>query len=152
MKISSYLYKTIQYLGIVCLLIMVGLVFSNAVLRYAFSMGIAFSEELSRICFVYLIFFGIVLVAKDRSHLTVDILITNLNSKIKKILRYITDIIVLIACIFMVIGASNLFTLTLDLSMPATGFSQSILYFACIFSFTIYAIILALDLLKGGNE
>ena len=54
----------------------------NSVLRYFFDSGIAFSEEFSRICFVYMIFFGIILVAKDKAHLTVDIIISALPEQV----------------------------------------------------------------------
>lgn len=151
MKISNYLDKTLQTLAGLCLLVMVILVFSNAVMRYALNTGLAFSEELARICFVYLIFFGIILVAKEHKHLTVDIITSKLSTNIQKILQIIADIIVLTTCIIMVIGASKLFMLTTTLKMPATGVPQAILYGAAIISFTCYALVILYHFIKKGD-
>lgn len=151
MKISNYLDKTLQTLAGLCLLVMVILVFSNAVMRYALNTGLAFSEELARICFVYLIFFGIILVAKEHKHLTVDIITSKLSTNIQKILQIIADIIVLTTCIIMVIGASKLFMLTTTLKMPATGVPQAILYGAAIISFACYALVILYHFIKKGD-
>lgn len=100
MKIAKYLDKALEYLSILALVIMISLVFFNSVLRYFFDSGIAFSEEFSRICFVYMIFFGIILVAKDKAHLTVDIIISALPEQYRKIVLIVANICVLIAMIF----------------------------------------------------
>ncbi|WP_129582271.1 TRAP transporter small permease, partial [Rodentibacter caecimuris] len=78
MKIVKYLDKILEYISMLALIIMISLVFFNSLLRYFFDSGIAFSEEFSRICFVYMIFLGIILVAKDKAHLTVDIVTSSL--------------------------------------------------------------------------
>ncbi|MCK8797893.1 TRAP transporter small permease [Haemophilus influenzae] len=97
----------------------------NSVLRYFFDSGIAFSEEFSRICFVYMIFFGIILVAKDKAHLTVDIIISALPEQYRKIVLIVANICVLIAMIFIAYGALQLMSLTYTQQMPATGISSS---------------------------
>lgn len=81
MNLSNSLDKTLKFLSILALISMIILVFFNAVLRYFFDSGIAWSEEFARICFVYMIFLGIILVAKERGHLTVDIVISALPAK-----------------------------------------------------------------------
>lgn len=152
MKLINSLDKTLKILSICALLVMVFLVFFNALLRYAFDSGIAWSEEFARVCFVYMIFFGIILVAKEKSHLTVDILISYLPETYKKIFRVIANILILVATLLLAYGAYQLMLLTYDQKMPATGITSSVLYLAAIiasityFSITLFE--LYLDITK----
>ncbi|TRC11261.1 TRAP transporter small permease, partial [Mannheimia haemolytica] len=92
--------------------------FFNAVLRYFFDSGIAWSEEFARICFVYMIFLGIILVAKERGHLTVDIVVSALPAKVQMYLLFFADILVLVALSFITYGAYQLMLLTYTQKMP----------------------------------
>lgn len=56
MKFSTALDRTLKMLAVIALVTMILLVFFNAMLRYFFDSGIAWSEEFARICFVYMIF------------------------------------------------------------------------------------------------
>lgn len=148
MDFSKNLDKLLKYLAILALLIMVSLVFFNAILRYFFDSGIAWSEEFARICFVYMIFLGIVIVAKERGHLTVDIIISSLPAKYQLIALFISDILILIAISFVAIGAYNLMLLTYTQQMPATGISSAFLYLAAVISSTSYFMIILYNLYK----
>ena len=52
------------------LALMVVLVFTNVVMRYAFNSGITASEELSRWLFVWMTFMGAIVALRERAHLT----------------------------------------------------------------------------------
>lgn len=151
MKIAKYLDKALEYLSILALVIMISLVFFNSVLRYFFDSGIAFSEEFSRICFVYMIFFGIILVAKDKAHLTVDIIISALPEQYRKIVLIVANIC-LIAMIFIAYGALQLMSLTYTQQMPATGISSSFLYLAAVISAISYFFIVMFSMIKDYKE
>lgn len=151
MKIAKYLDKALEYLSILALVIMISLVFFNSVLRYFFDSGIAFSEEFSRICFVYMIFFGIILVAKDKAHLTVDIIISALPEQYRKIVLIVANIC-LIAMIFIAYGALQLMSLTYTQQMPATGISSSFLYLAAVISAVSYFFIVMFSMIKDYKE
>ena len=55
--------KVSQALMAACLAVMAVAVFVNVVLRYGFGSGIAASEELSRLLFVWMVFIGAALMA-----------------------------------------------------------------------------------------
>jgi TRAP-type C4-dicarboxylate transport system permease small subunit len=57
---------------VLCLVVMVVLVFGNVVLRYGFNSGITVSEEISRLCFLYLTFLGAIVAMREHLHLGVD--------------------------------------------------------------------------------
>lgn len=148
MNYSNMLNKILKYLAILALLTMVSLVFFNAILRYFFDSGIAWSEEFARICFVYMIFLGIVMVAKERGHLTVDIIISALPAKYQLIALFIADILILIAISLVAVGAYQLMLLTYTQQMPATGISSAFLYLAAIISSLSYFFIVFFNLYK----
>ncbi|MDU8925582.1 TRAP transporter small permease [Pasteurellaceae bacterium LIM206] len=140
--------NTLKILAIIALISMISLVFFNALLRYFFDSGIAWSEEFARICFVYMIFLGIVLVAKEKGHLTVDILISALPTKFQLVCLFISDLLVLAAMSFITIGAYQLALLTFDQKMPATGIPSAFLYLAAIISALSYFGIVLVNLVK----
>ncbi|KGQ37304.1 C4-dicarboxylate ABC transporter permease [Gallibacterium genomosp. 1] len=152
MKLSKILDKTLKYLSILALVTMISLVFFNAVLRYFFDSGIAWSEEFARICFVYMIFLGIILVAKEKKHLTVDIIISYLPPRYKILFNIISDILILISTSFLALGAYQLMILTYSQKMPATGISSSFLYVIALLSAIIYFILITIDLLKSVSK
>ncbi|MCK3655061.1 C4-dicarboxylate ABC transporter permease [Pasteurellaceae bacterium Macca] len=148
MKSYTFLDKTLKILAILSLISMIILVFFNALLRYFFDSGIAWSEEFARICFVYMIFLGIIIVAKDRGHLTVDIVITALPAKYQMFFLFFADILVLISMVFITYGAYQLILLTYDQKMPATGISSAFIYLAAIISSISYFLIVFINLWK----
>ena len=66
------LFKGIEILIAVFLAVMIALVFMNVVLRYFFSKGFAWSEEIARLCFIYLVYLGSIEAARDNRHLLID--------------------------------------------------------------------------------
>lgn len=148
MNLANALDKTLKFLSILALISMIILVFFNAVLRYFFDSGIAWSEEFARICFVYMIFLGIILVAKERGHLTVDIVISALPAKYQMFFLFFADILVLIAVSFVTYGAYQLMLLTYTQQMPATGISSAFLYLAAVISSISYFLIVFTNLWK----
>lgn len=158
MNISKALDNTLKLLSILALVSMITLVFFNALLRYFFDSGIAWSEEFARICFVYMIFLGIILVAKERGHLTVDIVISALPAHYQMYALFLADILILVATSFIAIGAYQLMLLTYTQQMPATGISSAFLYLAAVISAVSYFLVVFTNLwrhiqwaLQGGK-
>lgn len=148
MKVSHALENTLKILSILALCSMILLVFFNAILRYFFDSGIAWSEEFARICFVYMIFLGIVLVAKERGHLTVDIVVSTLPAGYQVFFLFLADILVLISLCLITYGAYQLMLLTYSQKMPATEISSSFLYLAAVISSVSYFLIVFTNLCK----
>lgn len=80
-RILDLVDKTIHWLSITAMSFMLFLTFANVIGRYVFRSSIAFSEELSRFLFVWLIFLGAAIIIKDKGHVAVDILAPKLKGK-----------------------------------------------------------------------
>lgn len=88
-------------LDVVLVLLLTGMffmVFGNVVLRYGFNSGIVFSEEMSRIFFVWLTFLGAVVTFRDRAHVGVDSLVIRFPPRGRLICRIAADIVILGCC------------------------------------------------------
>ena len=80
------------------LMLMVVLVFTNVVLRYALNSGITVSEELSRWLFVWLTFLGAVVALNERAHLGTDMLVSRLSPLGKKACLALGHVLMLFIC------------------------------------------------------
>lgn len=63
---------------------MIALVFVNVVLRYGFSTGFAWSEEITRLCFIYLVYLGAIGAMRDNQHLIIDSILTRIQPAAQK--------------------------------------------------------------------
>lgn len=90
--------QLLSWVMVASLALMVVLVFTNVVLRYAFNSGIAVSEELSRWLFVWLTFLGAVVALKERAHLGTDTLVARLPVAGKKVCLGLGHLLMLYTC------------------------------------------------------
>ena len=120
--------RALEMLIAACLALMAVLVFGNVVLRYAFDSGIAMSEELSRLLFVWLIFLGAILASVQHAHIGFDSLVQKLPLAARKALVLLTGLLMLAACVMFLIGGWAQTKINLGNSYPVLGVSYAWLY------------------------
>lgn len=120
--------RTLDAALVVNLALMAVLVFGNVVLRYGFESGIAVSEELSRLLFVWLIFIGAVHAARQRAHIGFDALVDRLPARWKKVVIVVTSALMLVAAALFIVGGWQQTRINLDNSYPVLGVSYAWLY------------------------
>ena len=89
-----------------CLAAMAALVFVNVVLRYGFGAGIAASEELSRLLFVWMVFIGATVAYPAGEHMAFTSLLLKLRAR-PRVFAAVTVLIrllVLLACVLRRLG------------------------------------------------
>ncbi|TMX42108.1 TRAP transporter small permease [Vibrio sp. Hep-1b-8] len=139
-RLINWLDQLVNLVAIASMLTMVILVFMNVVLRYAFDSGLPWSEEASRIAFVWVVFLGIIIANRDNSHLRVDIIVSRLGNIGQKITGAIAGIVIVLVLISVLIGGSKLIALTHAQGLPATGIPTSVIYIAGVISCSILLI------------
>ena len=82
-----------EYMVITLLTLMVILIFSQVVMRYVFQNSLAWSEELSRYLFVWLVWIGASYAAKESRHLKIEAFINLFSGKTKQKIRFLALII-----------------------------------------------------------
>lgn len=113
---------------VACLTVMALLVFGNVVLRYGFDTGIAVSEELARLLFVWMVFLGAILASRQHAHIGFDSFVKILPRPLKKAMLVVTGCLMLSACVIFVIGGWRQTQINLDNSYPVLGISYAWLY------------------------
>jgi TRAP-type C4-dicarboxylate transport system permease small subunit len=90
-----------------CLGVMAVAVFINVVLRYGFGSGIAASEELSRLLFVWMVFIGATVAYPQGEHMAFTSLLARLQSRPRALqsMTALIRILVITACVLVAIGA-----------------------------------------------
>ena len=125
--ISAYC-RFIGYLIAAMLALMVVLVFTNVVLRYAFNSGISVSEELSRWLFVWLTFLGAIAALHERAHLGSDTVVSRLPLMGKKICLVVGHLLMLFICWLIFKGAMDQVKINWDSTSAAMEVSMAIFY------------------------
>lgn len=90
-----------------CLAVMALAVFVNVVLRYGFGTGIAASEELSRLLFVWMVFIGATVAYPRGEHMAFTILLSALRNTraVRTAMIVVIRLLVIAACAFVAWGA-----------------------------------------------
>jgi TRAP-type C4-dicarboxylate transport system permease small subunit len=84
---------------------MVLAVFLNVILRYFFNTGLAISEELSRLLFVWLVCIGAILALAEGKHLGFDMVTSRLRGVPATVCRWITRALIGVALYYLVTGS-----------------------------------------------
>lgn len=145
--------KLLNVLMVVCLVLMVVLVFTNVVLRYAMNSGITISEELSRWLFVWGTFLGAVVALNERAHLGTDTLVSRLPVRGKKVCLVLGHLLMLFICWLLFRGALDQVRINWDTTSAAMEASMGIFYASGLVCSVLSALILVNHLwrLLGGS-
>ncbi|MDR3325212.1 MAG: TRAP transporter small permease [Spirochaetaceae bacterium] len=79
------LFRGVETLITVFLAVMILLVFMNVVLRYLFGKGFVWSEEIARLCFIYLVYLGAIGAMRDNRHLLIESVLLRVPPLVGKI-------------------------------------------------------------------
>ena len=126
------------------LALMVVLVFTNVVLRYALNSGIAISEELSRWLFVWLTFLGAVIALQEGTHLGTDSLVTRLPVAGKKLCMLVGHLLMLYVCWLLFKGAWEQVAINLESTSAAMEASMAWFY-GCGVVFAVLSAVILLN-------
>ena len=112
-----------------CLALMATLVFVNVVLRYGFGSGIAASEELSRLLFVWMVFIGAMVAYPTGEHMAFTTLLLKLRARPRAlaVLTVLIRLLVLLACALVAWGAWQQFVVGLDSRSVVIGYPVALL-------------------------
>jgi TRAP-type C4-dicarboxylate transport system permease small subunit len=127
-RIARAVTRALELTIVACLAVMALLVFGNDVLRYGFNSGIAVSEELARLLFVWLVLLGAILATRQHAHIGFDSLVKSLPQRWKKFVVVFTGLLMLAACVIFVVGGWQQTSINLDNSYPVLGISYAWLY------------------------
>jgi TRAP-type C4-dicarboxylate transport system permease small subunit len=107
-KVLAKVFKGIEILISTMLGVMIILVFANVVARKVFNHGFVWSEEIARICFIYLVYLGAIGAMKDNNHLLVETVLVRVPKKIQKFLYAFIQILIIWLMYILTMGSFGL--------------------------------------------
>ncbi|MFD2178045.1 TRAP transporter small permease [Veronia pacifica] len=121
---------------VICLTAIMFLVFADVIARFAFSTSIAIANELARISFVYLIYFGISYAIREHRHMRVTYFVDKLPATLKRFALVISESIFLLYSITVCYYGVEITQQAVERgkTLSATQWPTSVLYAAIIFS------------------
>jgi TRAP-type transport system small permease protein len=133
-----------------CLGVMATAVFVNVVLRYGFGSGIAASEELSRLLFVWMVFIGATAAYPVGEHMAFTSLLTVLD-KYPRLLGAMTVLIrllVILACVLLAWGAWRQVVVGMDSRSVILKYPTALLPLPALLSSVAIGFMAALELVQ----
>jgi len=144
--------KCLHWASVISITVMLLIIFLQVIFRYVLHNSLTFSEELARYLFVWTVFLGSAVVAKNNGHITVGALarrLTGAKARYIKIVAYISAMVFVSILFFQ--GIKMMILVSFQHS-PALGISMSWVYLAIPVSmFVMFCniLILAVDVLHA---
>jgi TRAP-type transport system small permease protein len=134
--------------------VMAGAVFINVVLRYGFGSGIAASEELSRLLFVWMVFIGATAAYPLGEHMAFTSLLLPLRGRMGgRPLRAVTRLIhllVVLACGLVAWGAWQQVVVGMDSKSVVIGYPSALLPLPALLSSLAIGVMALINLVRGA--
>ncbi|MET0520327.1 MAG: TRAP transporter small permease subunit [Burkholderiaceae bacterium] len=134
-----------------CLAVMSLAVFVNVVLRYGFGSGVAASEELSRLLFVWMVFIGATAAYPLGEHMAFTSLLLPLrrHPKLIALMTALIRVAVVLACVLLGWGAWQQVVVGLDSRSVVLGYSNALLPLPALLSAALIGAVALVQLLRG---
>lgn len=129
-RLLNALFKGIEVLISIALAVMILLVFTNVILRFIFDTGFAWSEEVARISFIYLVYFGSIEAMRDNRHLLIDSVLIRLPATSQKLLYTLIQGLIIWLMTSLTAGSYGLMLQNYHNKWVATGLPVWLVYLA----------------------
>ena len=147
---SSHFQRLSNTLLALCLGVMAVAVFINVVLRYGFGSGVAASEELSRLLFVWMVFIGATAAYPAGEHMAFTSLVGALQKHPRTTagMTVLIRLLVLLGCVLIGRGAWQQVAVGLDSYSVVLGYPTALLPLPALLSATAIGVMALLELIK----
>ena len=119
-KLIAAIDTAIKLFSGIAIVIMISLVFYNAMLRYLFNSSMPASEEFARFAFIYTVFLGAIVAEIASQHVTVTVLTERLGKVAAIAVRILREVLIIGTLCFIFYG-SIIYTMHVTFRTPATN-------------------------------
>jgi gluconokinase len=145
-------YRIADGLMALALGVMAAAVFLNVVLRYGFGSGLAQSDELSRLLFVWMVFIGATAAYPLGQHMAFTALLEPLQHRSPRLLALITRFIhatVVFCCVIVGWGAWQQVVVGMDSTSVVLGYRMALLPLPALLCACAIGVMATIDLVRG---
>ena len=140
-QLSTRIFRVIEIMIAIFLAVMISLVFMNVVLRYVFSRGFVWSEEIARLSFIFIVYLGSIEAMRDNRHLMIDTVMLKVPKPLQIALYAITQAVIIWLMLILTQGAWGLVVQNRQNVWIATGFPSYIVhFFGCLLGVSVVLI------------
>jgi len=137
------LFRVVEIMIAIFLGMMILLVFMNVIGRYIFSIGFVWSEEVARLCFIFLVYLGSIEAMRDNRHLFIDSLMLKVPKLLQTVIYAFSQGVIIWLMVILTRGAWGLVIQNLNNVWIATHFPSFIVhFFGCLLGASIAIIAL----------
>ncbi len=130
MKFWRLLWRVVDYVMAIILLLMIVLVFANVVLRYGLSSGLREAVELSRLGLVWLVMLGAAVLLRRNEHLAIAEFSEVLMPRLVPLLRRLAYLVVVISMVMLFMGSFKQMNANWNNISQITGLPSALFYLA----------------------
>lgn len=135
MKVITKMDKFFNALCVIILIVLTGLALSQVLFRYVLQISVPWTEELSRLLYGFLIFFGVVLLEAENNQMKTTFLIDAMPRKWQFIIQVIHNTMGIAFLGLMVAGSLRMVRSSWDITLGSLPFiSQAVIYIPVIIS------------------
>lgn len=147
-KFLNTLFKVIEIMTGIFLAMMIILVFLNVIGRYLFNIGFVWSEEISRLCFIFLVYLGSIEAMRDNRHLMIDTLMMKVPKTAQTVIYTVVQVCIIWLMVILTRGSWGLVMQNRNNRWVSTGFPAHIVHFFGIILGVSIAIIAFVNLVR----
>ena len=153
-RFAEALTVTLEYFSMTCIVLIAVLVIAQVVLRYVFNDPLTWSEEMSRIVFIYLAYLGIGAAYGRRRHMFIDALVDVLPAGVKRAVRFLVVGIAsaFLLAVIMITFRSILELYRVEITTPALDFPMAFVYLVIPLGMSALIAQMWIDLYKAGRS
>ena len=137
-KLLTRLFKIIEVMIAIFLGLMILLVFINVLGRYLFNLSFVWSEEVARLCFIFLVYLGSIEAMRDNRHLLIDTFLLKVPRSFQTVIYALTQAGIIWVMYILTRGAWGLTVQNRNNVWIVTNFPWYIVYFfGCILGVSV---------------
>jgi len=120
--------------------------------RYFLNAPLAWSEELARFMFIWLVFIGSAVVLRTDSHMSLDFFVNHLPLKARVVIDIVGKIIVSLFLLLGIYESTTIIRITMDQLSPSLDIPMGLIYLALPVSFALMLIDFATRIMLGIRQ
>lgn len=127
-KACRFLFKLLEWLAIICMVVLTVIVFVDVILRYIFKQGFPWTQEIATLMLVWFSLIGMGIGVLEKIHISIEMFTSKLPQKAIRVLEGINHILIAVFGGAMVYYGLFIMNMTKMSTLPATKMPSSVLY------------------------
>ena len=127
-KIFQIIFHALEWLAMISLVVMTGVVFFDVILRYIFKQGMPWTQEIATLLLVWFSLIGMAIGVGEKIHISIEMFTMKCSKKVIGILESIDHLLIAAIGVMMLVYGLQIMNVTKNSTMPATKMPSAVLY------------------------